>query len=898
MIAFACSHCGMKFRLRDELAGRSARCPTCKQRLTVPQAGHAPESVPTDAIAGPPSSVVHAGVAGGVTLATGPAPPGQKPVPDLLAGRASHGERYIIAGEIARGGMGAVLRAVDSDIRREVAVKFMLDDRDPRKKARFVEEAQITGQLEHPNIVPIHELGVDARQRLFFSMKLVRGKSLAQVIDALRADPKAAENEWPQSRLLTIFVNVCHALAYAHSRAVVHRDLKPGNIMVGDFGAVYVMDWGLAKVLRDRSGAPAEAHRTTNDRTRVEGGPTLPLRLVETSREPEADLTQDGAIVGTLLYMSPEQAAGCVGDLDERSDVYALGAILYELLTLEPPIETGGGYLPILGRVMEGLIVPPERQAPERVRAGKVPKELAAVALKALAKDRGNRYSTVEALRRDVELYQEGRSVSARQDTAHEVLWKLIKRNRGVSLATAAAVLVIAVVVGVSVKLINDGRLRAEKALAAYLREQDARRAQTKGSVPAVLEAARSTASQRRFAEALVQADVAVDYDPDHAGARLVRAGLRMAELHDFPAAQADLEKLLELRPADAVATRLLELCRTARADDPRSLVALAAAFLEQGDVVLAAHLVRGRDQQLAVYRKRINQAWPGAGDRLKMDKDGNLTLELIARKPKPTDFEPLRGIPLTRLWAKDQQSMSELRDLEALSDMPLTSLELHDCVKLTELTALRNLKLTRLILHNCRVKDLSPLKDMPLQALGLWYVDASNKELNILRGMPLTRLELTSRNVGRLTFLRDLPLLTQLDLDESRNLDLTVLNGLSLTELTLSRTAVQDLSPLATLPLETLNLDSCKQLTDLGPLSKVSSLTWLTITGCPKLQKLSPLAGLKLETIVLNHEQFPLEEMEVLHRMQSLKEIATGAQPRIPAAKFWQKYYAGKFGK
>lgn len=133
MIAFACSHCGIKFRVRDKFAGRSARCPTCKQLLTVPLADRTQESIPADSIAGPPSSVAQAGITGGVSLAAGDAPPAQKRVSELLTGRAGKAERYVIAGEIARGGMGAVLRAVDCDIRREVAIKFMLDDRDPQK---------------------------------------------------------------------------------------------------------------------------------------------------------------------------------------------------------------------------------------------------------------------------------------------------------------------------------------------------------------------------------------------------------------------------------------------------------------------------------------------------------------------------------------------------------------------------------------------------------------------------------------------------------------------------------------------------------------------------------------------------------------------------------------------
>src|SRR5262249_51424467 len=180
---------------------------------------------------------------------------------DLLACRANRSQRYVVETEIARGGMGAGLRAVDCDIRREVAVKYLLDQADGKKRERFREEAQITGQLEHPNIVPIHELGVDSEKRLFFSMKMVKGRSLADILAAERKDEKTAkkgrfspitglfrgsarkEGDFSQGRLLNIFVNVCNAIAFAHARGVVHRDLKPANIMVGDFGEVYVMDW-------------------------------------------------------------------------------------------------------------------------------------------------------------------------------------------------------------------------------------------------------------------------------------------------------------------------------------------------------------------------------------------------------------------------------------------------------------------------------------------------------------------------------------------------------------------------------------------------------------------------------------------------------------------------------
>jgi hypothetical protein len=198
MIAFSCAHCGMKFQVKPEFAGRSTRCPTCKQPLLVPQEATVAWQTPSSHIDGPLSSLTRAGVASDVTLAAQAAhadTQAARPVAEVLATHKSSGQRYLLEGEIARGGMGAVLRAVDCDIRREVAVKYLLDQGSLAKKARFVEEAQITGQLEHPNIVPIHELGVDAKGRLFFAMKMVRGRSLQQVLQELRSTPHTS-TDW------------------------------------------------------------------------------------------------------------------------------------------------------------------------------------------------------------------------------------------------------------------------------------------------------------------------------------------------------------------------------------------------------------------------------------------------------------------------------------------------------------------------------------------------------------------------------------------------------------------------------------------------------------------------------------------------------------------------------
>ncbi|MBY0527470.1 MAG: protein kinase [Gemmataceae bacterium] len=181
MIAFACSHCGTKLNVKPEFAGRQAKCPSCKQPVTVPLPSATVPFIPPQQIDGGESSLAKAGLDGGVTLAPHDTsklnPSAGKSQAAPLSAHKTGKERYVIEGEIARGGMGAVLRAVDCDIRREVAVKYVLDGRDPKKQARFIEEAQINGQLEHPNIVPVYDLGIDAQQRPFIMMKLVKGRN-------------------------------------------------------------------------------------------------------------------------------------------------------------------------------------------------------------------------------------------------------------------------------------------------------------------------------------------------------------------------------------------------------------------------------------------------------------------------------------------------------------------------------------------------------------------------------------------------------------------------------------------------------------------------------------------------------------------------------------------------
>ena len=344
---------------------------------------------------------------------------------------------YTLVREIARGGMGQIYYGEDPQLKRNVAVKVSSVS-EAGEDPRFSKEAEVLAQLAHPNIVPIYNIGVDAQERPFYSMKLIKGRTLQAVLNLIRDCDAAAIKDYSRATLLTIFRKVCDAMMFAHSKGILHRDLKPENIMVGEYGEVLVMDWGLAKVLGEREDGSGNAARV-NDTG-------------------DYGMTMEGEVMGTPQYMSPEQAEGMVAELDVRSDIYSLGGILYAILTLRPPIE-GTTLDEVLIKVKNGGI-----SAMVTKRGGKgativgvptamgaeVPEALQAVTLKAMATDRNKRYGSVELFAGDIERYQNGFATQAEDAGALKKLALFVKRNKGIS---AAAGLLVVLVMAFTVRL-------------------------------------------------------------------------------------------------------------------------------------------------------------------------------------------------------------------------------------------------------------------------------------------------------------------------------------------------------------------------------------------------------------------------------------------------------------
>ncbi len=374
--------------------------------------------------------------------------------------------RYRVIGRIAAGGMGDILSVWDPVFGRLLAMKVLRSGRSARENAgraraslRLLHEARILGRLQHPSIVPVHEMGKLENGEPWFTMLHVRGLALSEILPKL----SRAEDGWTLPRAIRVLLQVCEAVAHAHSQGVLHRDLKPGNVMVGPFGETYVMDWGLAKA-RD---LPGEADL----RFPVAG-------VASTERDSGATplLTMEGEVLGTPAYIAPEQARGRLDEVGPRSDVYSAGAILYHLLAGEAPFGAGQGDTSpreVLERVLAGPPAPLERRTP------RVPAELVAICDKAMGRDPDERYGTMLELAGDLRAWLEMRVVRAHESGAWAELRKWMRRHTAVvGLLGALLVLLVgsAVSFGVLYRKAEVRRRQADLAQADSLRRQDALR--------------------------------------------------------------------------------------------------------------------------------------------------------------------------------------------------------------------------------------------------------------------------------------------------------------------------------------------------------------------------------------------------------------------------------------
>jgi serine/threonine-protein kinase len=417
---------------------------------------------------------------------------------------------YQILGEIARGGMGVVMKGHDTDLGRDVAMKVLHRDLAERPEVlqRFVEEAQIGGQLQHPGIVPVYELGLMADERPYFTMKLVKGRTFA----VLLSERKVASDE--RRKLLDVFESVCQTMAYAHSRGVIHRDLKPANVMVGAFGEVQVVDWGLAKVLK--SGGTADEKRAKQSQISI-------IETVRSEGSGSGSHSMSGSVMGTPAYMPPEQARGEVEKLDERSDVFSLGAILCEILTGQPP------YVGEHERTIEQSAAAKLDDATKRLDDCDADQELVALTKDCLAPAKQARPRSAQVLAQRIHDYLTSVEERARQAQVEAAESRVKaaeeRRARKLTVSLAASVLVTVLVAGGGWAWMSSEKAR---------RERD-----TETQVNAALNEATLNRGEGKWAEALASVERAQG---------LADSGAASKELHARVAADlAAIERDAEL---------------------------------------------------------------------------------------------------------------------------------------------------------------------------------------------------------------------------------------------------------------------------------------------------------------------------------------------------------------
>jgi serine/threonine-protein kinase len=356
-----------------------------------------------------------------------------------------HFTRYDLTALKGKGGAGRVWIAHDLRLNRDVALKELISSEPNNAQARFLREARITSQLEHPSIVPIYELDLHQDDGApYYTMRLINGDTLREVIRRHHSEPI---KEVSFARLVQHFIDVCHAIAYAHSRNIIHRDLKPSNVVVGEFGETVVLDWGLAKDLND-------AH----DEAEVDGMLEIALLNEATAVEgAESAQTVVGNSIGTPAFMSPEQAIGDLDKIDRRSDVYGLGAILYELLTSEPPFH-GDTASMIIGQVIRGKLRDPQMVNPH------VSSQLAAICMKCMQTTPTDRYASVDQIIVDLHCFLHDEPVSVYRDSWFERISRWT-RQRKVSTVVVIVMLLTSVVgLGISNVLISDEHQLTEQA--------------------------------------------------------------------------------------------------------------------------------------------------------------------------------------------------------------------------------------------------------------------------------------------------------------------------------------------------------------------------------------------------------------------------------------------------
>jgi tetratricopeptide (TPR) repeat protein len=777
--------------------------------------------------------------------------------------------RYKLLQQIGEGGCGVVYMAEQVEpVRRRVALKVIKLGMDTKHViARFEAERQALAMMDHPNIARVLDAGATENGRPFFVLELIRGIKITDYCN---------QNQLSTTERLELFIQVCQAIQHAHQKGIIHRDIKPSNVLVtqGESTAVpKVIDFGIAKA-------------TT--------GQSLTNRTVFTAFE---------QFLGTPAYMSPEQAMMTSLDIDTRTDVYALGVLLYELLTGETPFDANklmAAGLDAMRRMIcdeeparpstrlstmleADLTTAAQHRQVEPGRLGSLLRgDLDWVVMKCLEKDRSRRYETAHSLAADIRRHLDDEPILARAPGRFYRFRKLVRRHQ--TLFAAIAMVLLAIIAGITVSLSQAMRAQRGEARA------NAALADLRATAPAFVAQGRVLAAQGQFANAIEKLEYAIRLRPDNAQYLLAKADLLACQLQ-FAEAAPVYRAALSLAPGEPQARASLALCERlragARAGSPVWNDTLAELYVVMSrehrsdaelnvirTIVLAnARLHLGGLKDLANHplEERLTLA-PEA--LLALDLKGTTLTDLRLLEALPlssvdladcviTNLSPLKSLPLVALNISGAQSIDfeSLREMRALRNISLAS------SAITNLSPLQALPLYWLDLNETRVGDLGPLRGQHLHTLRLRNTQVA--DLTPLKGMPLTELDCSSIPARDFSPILECTKLTDIRVSNTALQSLAVLNRCKLVDLRFDGTSVRDLSPLEGMPLETVWFYNT-EVTDVTPLLR-----------CPTLKEIGLPRG--------------VQNVEVLRALPNLRRISyerdTRGAPAQTAAEFWNSF-------
>ncbi|OGV41299.1 MAG: hypothetical protein A2X46_01910 [Lentisphaerae bacterium GWF2_57_35] len=853
------------------------------------------------------------------------------------------GDRYEMKSIIAKGGMGVVREAVDLNCRRIVAIKELSKEHPISSEdlQQFVEEARITSQLEHPNIVPIHELGFDMDQNAFYSMKYVKGITLAEVLRDIRRGRRETIEQYPLPRLLNVFQKVCDAVAFAHSKGIVHCDLKPDNIMICDFGEVMVMDWGIARPVGSMAGIPAPLKTGSGEEKAVKTGQGEEKTIAVEVSSRTVSCTSTGQIMGTPGFIAPERIRpGAV--LMPAADIYSLGATLYSILALRAPLA-GLDMRTLLLRALTGSIVPPaayndpefkdrDRERDEPIsfvhcHEGKIPVALSGIAMKALSVHLEDRYASVQDLQADLEAYQNGRiwNLVLEQDFAGPdplAQWEILGghseiKNDELHLSLGEPQLLL-----FKGELPGDVRIEFEaRQEGVYLNALGAFIGAVRSANPKEMALTGYKFEYGGFDNSLNVIErcarrIAIEHASPLERGVIYNVGVEKNDSRlRMTVNGRDVLSMLDLDPLTGLDRTAIGLCgwlaetiitriRIYTMGSPwkRDLLDIAESQIlkdhyEVADILLKevldssptpdrlrrAQIVGDLSRQRKSMSKELER-WTRtlreAWPHAPFDlRLGNEGFSLEISNGGIDDLEPLRGLPLTSLMC----AYNRITSLEPLRGMPLTA---FNCTgsKVVDLDPLRGMQLNTFVCENGLIESLEALRGMPLMLVNIG--GSRVRSLDPLRNMALTFLSCSGNCLETLEPLDGMKTLSALYCNGNGLETLEPLRGIPLVSINASGNRLLNLEALRGMSLGVLHVGD-NLIESLEPLQGMP----LRMLSCQnnRIASLEPLRGLNLGSLMCGNNSIPdlgpfLENPPDDFRFDS-ESLATSELERIRAA-------------